>query len=732
MSNDTLRRLMAIFRDEAHENLDELGQLLEQIRGTTGDALNDKINTAMRVAHNLKGASSSVGLESMAEMAHRFEDRLLSLRGGGESVEEIMPLCQRAIGAMQRLTDGETVDVAELLAALVVPGQAGPPEQDQVIAAPAKAERAGAPQVAQPEAQEATHPDDAQEPGPPEPGEGATAVSPLRRGVRVDAARLDDLARHASELLATEAAIANQSASIEALYESAVSQLAELSPEQQQRWQPWVESLEKAAQDERDGLRRMKRFVADLGEAIRRVRLLPLAALEPTWRRCIAETARVTGKEASLTVTSAGVELDKQVLDQLVEPLLHLLRNAVDHGLEAPAERERKGKPRIGQVRIAARMAGDQVELTVEDDGGGIDLDRLRAAALERGRTREQLERMSQRELLDIMFEPGLSTALEVSTVSGRGVGLDVVRRAVEELGGHIESTPSGRLGGAGFVLQIPVNILSTHALLFRAGRMTYALPVDGVVRTLRVAAGAFAMVEGDRVLSVDGHPLRLRNLAALLGQRSQPARTRANGESLAIVLQRGGRWLAVEVDEIIADQQLAIQRLPWNLRSVPGVSGAVALPGGIVVVALDIGHLLRTSGVSVAEERQAAPLGGRARRILVVDDSLTSRTLIRHSLEAAGYEVSAAEDGLQGWEALRSGDFSMLVSDVRMPRLDGIGLTQRVRGDDRFKTLPVILITTESTPVDVQRGLSAGADEYVIKGAMQQQKLLEAVTRHL
>src|SRR5262252_3596715 len=216
MSNDTLRQLMAIFRDEAHENLDELGQLLEQFRGATGDALNDKINTAMRVAHNLKGASSSVGLDSMAEIAHRLEDRLLSLRGGRGSVEEIMALSQRAIGAMQHLTDGETLDVAELLAALVAAGQAGLPEPEQ---------------------------DQGQ--SPPEPGEGTSAVSPLRRGVRIDAGKLDDLARHASELLATEAALANQSAAIEALHESAVGQIAELSPEEKQRWQPWVESLER-------------------------------------------------------------------------------------------------------------------------------------------------------------------------------------------------------------------------------------------------------------------------------------------------------------------------------------------------------------------------------------------------------------------------------------------------------------------------------------------------------
>lgn len=731
MQDETLLRLMAIFRDEAHEDIDELGRLLEGLRTATGEALVEAVDTAMRTAHNLKGASAAVGLDSMSRIAHGLEDHLLVVRNEGPSaVPAVIAVGQQAVLALQRLADGETVPVDDLLAALPRRNDTPPPEPAE---AGWSSEELTTVQERQPEGLQAPFPDGSANKEPATANlEGAENPSGVRRGVRVDVSRLDELARHAGELIANQAALGSQCAAAETLYEDAATQIAALDATEQAPWGHLLDGLERLAQQERDNFRQTARLADALGDAIRRMRLVPLAALDSTWRRCVAETARVTGKEVALAISSGDVELDKQVLDRLVDPMLHLLRNAVDHGIESPEVRDRKGKPRLGRVRVSGRMSGSMVELSVEDDGGGVDLERLRATALARGRSQDEVEHMAEQDLLDLVFEPGFSTAIQVNTVSGRGLGLDVVRRAVEEFGGHVEWTSRGHLGGAGFSVTVPVNILSTHALLVRAGRVTYALPIDSVARTLRSTPAELVQVDGDRVLGIDGRPVRLRSLARLLQQRAQPIRSRSNGGQHAVVLQRAERWVAVEVDEVLEDQQLSVQRLPWNLRSIRGVTGAVPLPGGGVAVALDIGHLLRASGASTLAERRSSLHPLAAKRILVVDDSLTARTLARHALEAAGYAVVVAEDGLQGWEALRAGDFALLVSDVRMPRLDGIALTQRVRADERLKTLPVILITTVSNPEDVQRGLRAGADEYVVKGPLQQQKLLEAVTRHL
>lgn len=293
-----------------------------------------------------------------------------------------------------------------------------------------------------------------------------------------------------------------------------------------------------------------------------------------------------------------------------------------------------------------------------------------------------------------------------------------------------MELSVPGRLGGASFLLLLPVNVLSVHALLVRVDQGAYAIPIDAVERTLRFLRCDVRTSGRERVLNVEGQPLHLHGLAGLLGKRTGQTQSRGRPDGVAVVLRRGGRVLAAEVDEVLADQEYAITRLPWNFRSVPGVAGVIALPDSEVAVALDAGFLLRRSGDVLRSESSAQAV--KKTRILVADDSLTARTLAKNALTAAGYAVTSVVDGLKAWQALLQEDFALLVSDVRMPHLTGIELTQRVRSHERLRTMPVVLVTTESTPEDIQRGLSAGADEYVIKGPMQQQKLLDAIARHV
>lgn len=722
MQSDVFEQLLVIFRDEAHEELDELRQLVGSLRSIDGSRFVEVIGTAMRISHNLKGASSSVGLEDMSQLAHVLEDVLLAMRDERLAVSREIGLdvAERAVNAMAQLVDGIPVDVPTAIANLValIPNNDVSRNVPIEVASSTVVDSEASPNQALERAS-------TEEP-PPE-----STHETKQRGVRVNVDRLDDLVRYAGELLATHAEARERHEESIGLAEEIQALNADVDFEKHGAVLEWLGRLDTHVQREREGLRRLTRLTSELTESIRRMRMVPIAAFAATFRRCVSDAAQVTNRDAELQMHGGDVELDKQVLDRVVESILHLLRNAVDHGIEPPDERIRKGKPRRGRVLITTRLDKDLVELSVHDDGRGFDMQRLREVALVRGiRNKKQLEEMAETELVDLVFDTGFSTAQKLSTISGRGVGLDVVRRSVEEFGGRVEVLAPGRLGGTSFVLLLPVNILSVHALLIRSNHDTYAIPIDAVERTLRFRRSDVKTNGRDSVLEVAGQPLRLRSLASLLGKGIRQAPSLSRSDGIAVVLRRAGRILAVEVDEVIADQEYSIRRLPWNMQSVAGVSGLVALPDSQVAIALDATFLLRQSGEVLHGTPSAQAM--TKFRILVADDSLTARTLAKNALTAAGYSVTAVVDGLKAWQALFEEDFALLVSDVRMPNLDGIELTRRVRGHERLKTLPIVLITTESTPEDIQRGLSVGADEYVIKGPMQQQKLLEAVARHL
>ncbi|HKY34298.1 MAG TPA: response regulator [Polyangiaceae bacterium] len=746
VQDPALQQLLAIFRDEAHEGLDALGQYVAGLGLSSGPAFDEVIDKSMRIAHNLKGASASVGLDDMARITHAFEDVLLAMRQGrlSTSRENACDELARSVSAMANLVDSIPVDAAATIAhlsslisggvrldaALAQPGPAKDEDPDffvirSDVEVKAEPRGVGPAVVARPQGVSVAVQAKA------EPRGVGPAVVARPQGVRVAVDRLDELVRFAGELLAIQAEAQERHTELEQGEQWLQSQLDELDLLQRGVVVEYLARLDGQVRRNRDAMRRLSRLTSELSDAVRRMRMIPVSALAATFRRSIADAAQVTNRDAELQMLGGDVELDKQVLDRIAEPVLHLLRNAVDHGLEDAEERVRKGKPRRGRVLVDARPDGDLVELSVHDDGRGIDVQRLRDTALARGmRTHEQLDRMSQTELFELMFETGFTTATKVSQISGRGLGLDVVRRTVEDCGGRLDLHSPGRLGGTSFCLLLPVDVLSVHALTVRAASGTFALPIDAVERTLRFERASVRELGRESVLDVEGQPLRLRALAASLGLRQQQSSTRARRDGVAVVLRRGGRVLALEVDEVLSDQEHAIKRLPWNLRSVAGVAGVVALPDSGVAVALDASHLLRSAGELVRGTSAAEPAAKV--RVLVADDSLTARTLAKNALVAAGYAVTAVVDGAKAWQALLDEDYALLVSDVRMPNLDGVELTRRVRGDERLRKLPVVLITTESTAQDIERGLSAGADEYVIKGPMQQQKLLEAVARHV
>jgi two-component system chemotaxis sensor kinase CheA len=479
---------------------------------------------------------------------------------------------------------------------------------------------------------------------------------------------------------------------------------------------------------------RLSAVTGRLHDQIRRTRMLPLNTLFTPLRLQVREMARATEKQVALVLDDGGAEADRQVLDRLREALLHLLRNAVDHGIEPPAARVAAGKPAEGRIVLCAEISGEHLTLRIADDGAGLDLHQIRQRALSGGLlSGAELERTSEAELADLIFAAGFTTRQAVSTLSGRGVGLDIVRAQVERMRGRVSvRTTAG--AGCEFTVIVPLSLTSSNSLLIRAGTITYALPLDAVQQIVMVGPHDIHTLEGRSVLVLDGRPIPLLHLCDALGE-GQPAE-RAGERTLALLLGSGERQAACMVDAVLGEQELMLQRLPAPLQQVRLIAGATILADGRVVPVLDAADLLRAAlGARrsiPAASIEAAPR--QIRTVLVVDDSITTRTLEKNILEAAGYRVRLATDGFEALQLLDQlsvdGGCDLLLSDVDMPRLNGFELTSAVRADPRFRHLPIVLVTSLDTPADRERGITAGADSYIVKRAFDQRTLIETIAQ--
>jgi two-component system chemotaxis sensor kinase CheA len=475
--------------------------------------------------------------------------------------------------------------------------------------------------------------------------------------------------------------------------------------------------------------RLLKQAADALDDELRRVRMIPFADACEGLERMVRDLARAGGKDVVLAIEGSAVELDRSVLEGLKDPLRHLVRNAVDHGVETPDERRLAGKPPQAHVRVAAVLRGARVEVGVADDGRGIDLESLRLALRRKGLA----EPADEIELVRSLFLPGFSTSRLITDVSGRGVGLDVAKSRVEALHGTIDvSFVAGK--GSTFTLSVPLTLTTLRVLLVEVSGRTFALAGTNVEKLVRIGPEELVSVAGREMLALGTAPLPVASLAETLGLRTRE--TARTGVKLpAVIVAAGEKRVAFVVDELLSEQEVVVKNLGARVRRLRQISGATLLPSGRIALVLNAPSLIR----SAAGAAPAASLGRVARtnpvakkRILVADDSVTTRTLEKSILETAGYEVAVAPDGDSAWQLLQERGADLLISDVEMPRMDGFALVEAVRGSERFQRLPVVLVTARGTEKDKARGAEVGADAYLVKSAFDQKNLLETIAQLL
>jgi two-component system chemotaxis sensor kinase CheA len=662
-----IEQVRALFAQEAEVRMANLGELLLELEQTGGDA--ELVGSIFREIHTIKGSSAVAGLDDVSHCAHELEELLDDLRSQKRSV---------------------TPDVIDVLLA-------GADRLSAVIAGDE-----GAPST--PAAGNGSHPQP--EPTPvaePEPVADTVAEKRAPSGeksglVMVPMERLDELVRLVGE-----------------------SATAHLRLGRMLKDQLGVDPASCAEFND------LSRSVNDLQDRAMRTRMVPVATITDQLHRAVRDLARTQNKKIRWDVRGGDTELDRGVLNQLSDSLLHLVRNAVDHGVESPAEREAAGKPAEATIRLHAMQLGSEVIIAVTDDGRGIDIDAVRAQAAKRG---VDTDGMTEDELLRLTMHSGLSTTSFVTDVSGRGVGLDVVRVNVESARGRVE-VRSQPAGGTEFRIVVPITLAVLRCLLVETAGQRFALPFHRVVLSQRNDPSAQHHAEGRPVVLVEGRPVPVSTFAGTIGL---DATADVSGGSIVVLADTAHRH-AFEVDRLVGQRDVVLKGLNRLLPHLPAVAGASVEPDGSVLVVLDPPGLIQRA-------RHAAPVttarptadGAQAtrRRILVVDDALTVRELQRSILERAGFDVRVANDGKQALSRLAEEPSDLVLTDIEMPNMDGFGLTEAIRAHPSLTNIPVLILSSRSSETDRQRGLDAGADGYIIKSGFDEGSLLAAVNRLL
>ncbi|WP_295620430.1 hybrid sensor histidine kinase/response regulator [Chamaesiphon sp. GL140_3_metabinner_50] len=484
---------------------------------------------------------------------------------------------------------------------------------------------------------------------------------------------------------------------------------------------------------------RLDLITSALESGVKKLRLLPFSTIFNLYPRMVRDLAKSQAKEINFTIEGGDLLLDKRLLEEIKDPLMHILRNAIDHGIETPAERQQSGKFGAATLMIQVRQVGNQTTIEILDDGRGLDVQRIKATAIKRGlHTSAELDQMSIDRIQSLIFASGFSTRTRVTELSGRGVGLDIVRTNIERIKGsvEVESSPDR---GCTFRIQLSHAIGSSQVMMVDVRDRRYAIPVEFVDRMLLVNKAEIFALGGVTTTQIDGRTITVAWLADLLAlpaiAPNSPGEINRTPNSIAcLLLQSGRQQLALLVDRINDRQLVTIEAPHPILKNVPHLAGSTILGTGEVCLVLNPIDLFATAAGDL--DSQLAPnlptpiAKAIAPAILLVEDSLVIRTQMTRILQGAGYRVTAANDGLAGWETLQSGKFDLVVSDVEMPRWGGLQLTTEIRSHSEYQNLPVVLVTTLSQAADRDRGFQAGANAYLTKGDFDQQLLLDTLDR--
>jgi two-component system chemotaxis sensor kinase CheA len=736
LNDDALAALLrSTFATELGEQAQALSAEALALENAAPDG--ERVRSLFRIAHTLKGAAAAAGVNLVARVCHALEDRLALARDGTRAlgpgdVALLLEAADALTEASAQLRTGADVELSRL-EALESRAQASARRRATPPDAPTAEAPAPAPLAPSPEA--------------------VTTPPPAPDSIRVDSVKLDALLAASGSLFASRTSLEQRRDEMETLYEenwrwtrqwqrSARALRAELARRGasgaltrtlqalDEHLRDSTRSLARLSESLTRDTRGMAQSVGETTYRVQQLRMRPFREACVRLPRAIRDAAQSTGREVRLVLEDGGVELDRTVVDGLADALLPLVRNAVDHGIEPPDVRARLGKSRGGTITVRAALEGDRVQVTVADDGSGVDEDAVRAALVRRGLPSPR----TPDDVANAILGQTVSTRAHVSEISGRGVGVDIVVSAMRRIHGSIRMRwRAGR--GTTFTLQCPPSLATLNVVVAAVGNHLLAFPASSVARVGRVTDGDVRMVGGRPTLGSDEGAIPLASLARILGPPLAAAHE--SGPRHVVVLGPARRRLAVTVDMVVGAHEAVLRPVERGGEALPLVAGVMLLGSGRLAVVLTSSAVVEAGlapGTAVGIDAiQAPPTLARGRlRVLVVDDSITTRTLEASVLEAAGYEVLSAVDGADGWRLLQEQPIDLVVSDIEMPRLDGFDLCRAIRGASRLARLPVVLVTALESSEHRAMGMEVGANAYIGKSTFEQDALVTIVRQLL
>lgn len=743
-NSDLLTRLLATFRIEADEHVKAISSGLLALEKLPAGEQQDIIEAIFREAHSLKGAARAVKFSQIEAICQPFESVLAALRDRKISLSTpLADLLHQAVNLMESLATGSS-ELADKRQSEVASFAR---QLDRVLS---RAQRTPKPEPMP------TRPP----PVKPQP-EKATTLSSTKT-VRVSTQKLDAVMHLSEEMLVARLSVAQRATDLQqaAAELSAwrkrsidlqvllrplerglspspqaaggIQKLLDYFANEQVRVRSLEDQLTRLSRSANNDRRILAAMTDDLQQRIREMQLLPCSTLLDMFARQARELAREQGKLVNVSTEGSDIEVDRRLMEEIKDPLIHLARNCIDHGIESPSHRQEMGKPAAGEIRISvSQKDSGKIIIAITDDGIGVDTQRLKSVAIERDiLSTEEADALTDLDALQLIFKSGLSTSALITDVSGRGLGMAIVRDKIEQLGGDIEVTSAANVGTQ-FQIILPVSLATFRGTLVSVADQLFIAPSAYVDRVMRIAADAIHTVNNSDMISIDDHALPLVWLCDALRLPRQAA-INGNEKVLGIVLGRNASRIAFRVDSILDEQEVLVKSLGPQLRRVNNIAGACVLGNGQVVPVLNVPDLLQ----SVVQLPAAVPPTSRlpatqARRsILVAEDSITSRSLMKSILETAGFRVVTAVDGIEAYTTLKTEKFDLVVSDVDMPRMNGFDLTTKLRADNQLNEIPIVLVTTLDSREDRERGIDVGANAYIVKSSFDQSNLLEVIQR--
>jgi two-component system chemotaxis sensor kinase CheA len=738
--------LRQLYKTASQEHLQKLETGILQLEKNPDDK--SPLPELLREAHSLKGDSRMLGVGDVETLTHQIEHILGGIdRGETQLTAELSDRIYQSLDAIAKLVteavtgQASNVDTFAVLAQLM---GATPPEK----ASEQPPSPTPEPPTSAPVEKAIAQPSPVSVAAPAHNGKTATAttVAPPEAPYRIETLRvetryLDDLMTQTGELTVTKTRIAHVCAEVD--------ELANL-------WEEWQTAIKRNHGNEenhphlerigsllhrlrgttQENASRLDAIASHLEERIQTLRLLPLSTIFNLFPRLVRDLAKHEDKQVELKIEGGETTADKRILEEMKDPLMHLIRNAIDHGIETPAERLASGKPECATIRLSGRQTANNVIIEISDDGRGLDLEKIKKTAIAKKLYRpDEVAIMTANQIYGLIFTPGFSTQTTITEVSGRGVGLDVVHTNVERLKGTIQVTSTPGQGST-FRIQLGTTLATANVLLVEVQKIAYAIPIEFVQTTFFISQEDIFTIEGRETIAMNGQAISIARLANVLELSSSSALsldvTSDRAYIPCILLQLGEERLGLCVDDLIDTQDVVLKPQSQLIKRARNVAGATILGTGEVCMILNPVDLIKSVQKShrAVTKTNIVSTPTRKQTILLVEDSIAIRTQEKRILEGAGYEVVTAVDGLDGFNKLSTRAFDAIVSDIQMPNLDGLALTARIRQQQEYNELPIILVTSLASDADKKRGAEAGANAYITKDAFNQEVLLETLQR--